>query len=433
MRQHSICVIARVNYSRPSKIPIQRASAPPYEPPPGFTSASITLTPGSEIGNVLSSSALQGKQLWHVTVPTSVPVSSITEIPTNSISTGAAVLSYNGAEYGLISEPQDRSAQMTALIPSSKSDEYESASIGIANTFHLQQIVRIPKPANGLDKRANGTSTRSGKQKHQQPPGLKMRYRPFGVSSEAFEESDSEPIAKESLQATPFRVPKNIDIRRTDQFDGQESPEKPKRKKHSASSGILKDFEQAQRQQKNQSISPAERFVERPPAELQTPLHSPTKFVENEAADTPLPKSHKKRKMHHHQETNGHTPLSKPTSLTKLATLTPSPLSNLPTYPATQYLQKNPTELHRTPKDLLTSPENSNSEGANPVKKPRSPAMGLDAVQQHAGSTEDRSLRVSKKDETAEERARRKAERRKRRETENVGSVRKREREHGKL
>ena len=125
---------------------IPRRRAPPYEPPPGFKSASITLHPASDFTQLTSPSALQGKELWHVTVPNSVPISSITEVSTKSIFSGAAILSHNGAEYGLSPEIQNKTANRIVLFPSSRSANYESAGINIAKTLHLQRIVRMQNP-----------------------------------------------------------------------------------------------------------------------------------------------------------------------------------------------------------------------------------------------------------------------------------------------
>lgn len=408
-----------IDCCRASQRSIPRRAAPPYEPPPGFKSAPITLPAASEIAQIMSTSALQGKELWHITVPKSVPVSLITEVSTKIVFTGAAILSHNGAEYGLIPETQDKTAQRIVLLPSSKTTDYESAGINITKTLHLQQTVRLPNSATGSDKPTDGTSRKYTKRTNRQPPGLKMRYRPFGVSSGSSDKSDSEPTAKEPPPASGFRVPRDIDApssakrnrNPTDQTDETQSLARVKRRKKLASSDGLKDFEQAQEQEISQNKTPAGSPEVHAPAESEVYPHHSTTTLEHEPANTPRPKSHKKTKTRHEKEINSPTPLPKNNPPTKPASLPHSPLPVPNIHPPAEPQKTSPRNPHKSSKILPPSPKNTISQAMKPIQESQQPATHPDEIQQHAGKEEAHAPRVSKRNETPEEKARRKAER----------------------
>lgn len=174
---------------------------PQYELPSGFGPATITIA-SSELTELVSSDSLRTKQFWHIKAPSSVPINSIREVSMQSIQSGSAVLTHQGAEYGLIAEAQDQSAKKV-LLPSAKANEYKSAEVGIFKTINLQQL--IP------DRRGNNVRSKHEKPLRQQPEGLKMRYRPFGDTEDTFERSGFESSLKRSMQAPEFRNPISIE------------------------------------------------------------------------------------------------------------------------------------------------------------------------------------------------------------------------------
>lgn len=373
---------------------IPRRRAPPYEPPPGFKSASITLHPASEVTQLISPSALQGKELWHITLPSSVPISSITEVSTKSIFTGAAILSHDGVEYGLSPEIQDKTAKRIVLFPSSQSANYESAGITVTKTLHLQQMVRLPKSAARSDKLTDGASMKFTKNKNEQPPGLKMRYRPFGASSESSEKSDSEPVMKEPPSATHFQVPRNImnplspkrKHDQTDYTDETQSPAKVRRKTKPASSDVLTELEQVL----EQHISPDKASDVLPEAHKTAeskanPQHSTAK-PDNESTNTPRPKSLKKTKTYHRDQSKEN---GKPITLSNIKT--PNKLATSPRHkPIYVSSKQSPIEpLKSSPtkpsQNLPPSSQNTNSQNTklssngetlsskqSPIKLPKS-------------------------------------------------------------
>ena len=186
---------------------IPQQSTPTYEPPVGFKSTSISLHPASKLSEILAPSNLQGKQIWYITAPESVPISLVKEFSTQKIGNGASILEYQGAKYGLIPESEVEQASRRALfLPSNQTNEYQSSKTTIIKTLHLQQIVSLPNHAHHPaihPNRSPSASESYRKTPRQQPEGLKMRYRPFGVSDDSDLESNSEPVPK----APEFRIP----------------------------------------------------------------------------------------------------------------------------------------------------------------------------------------------------------------------------------
>lgn len=191
--------------------PVQKSvpqqPAPTYEPPVGFKSTSISLHPASKLSEILAPSNLQGKEIWHITAPETVPISLMKQVSTQKIGNGASILDYHGANYGLVPESEVEPASRRALfLPSNQTNEYQSSKTTIIKTLHLQEIVSLPSHA--LDpaihpNRSPSASESYRKTPRQQPEGLRMRYRPFGVSDDSDLESNSELVPK----APEFRIP----------------------------------------------------------------------------------------------------------------------------------------------------------------------------------------------------------------------------------
>lgn len=186
---------------------VSQQPIPIYEPPAGFESSSISLHPASKLSEILAPSNLQEKQIWHITVPTSVPISLAKEVSGQSIGNGASVLEHHGAKYGLVPESEaEQTSSRTLLLPSAQTNDYRPSKTNIIKTLHLQQLVSLPSHAlePAVDpNRLVSASESYRKTPRQQPEGLRMRYRPFGVSDDSDLESSSKPMPK----ALEFRVP----------------------------------------------------------------------------------------------------------------------------------------------------------------------------------------------------------------------------------
>lgn len=178
----------------------------PYKPPQGFEAAAITLSQSSELANLFSPSSLRGKQIWHISTPSSVPISSIKDLSLEQITNKAVLLSHQGSDYSLIAESLPNNENEILLLPSSEFNDYKPTDIKPSKILRLQQFKSpISKSQPDLPL-PNGVSNRPKKPPRQQPKGLKMRYRPFGDYSSSSESSASEP----SSPSNQFRIPPTI-------------------------------------------------------------------------------------------------------------------------------------------------------------------------------------------------------------------------------
>ncbi|MCJ1410129.1 hypothetical protein MMC19_004214 [Ptychographa xylographoides] len=201
-----------------------------YKPPPGFLPATVSLSPRSHF----PLSNLGSKQIWHLTLPASIPISAIEEVPLNSIVEGTTALIHNGLDFAFISTPNTKEAAGHVLMPSDRGKDYRAIPKGIAKTLHLQQVLHLPNLA--LEERQDGAheaqvSQHMDKVVHEQPQGLRMRYRPFGdEEGELVHESQSLRSQNEDeigdTSAPTFRVPPGTENtprrekRRRDDMDG---------------------------------------------------------------------------------------------------------------------------------------------------------------------------------------------------------------------
>ena len=194
--------------------PVQKSvpqqPAPTYNSPAGFEPTSISFHPASKVSEILAPSNLQGKQIWHITVPESVPISLVKEVPTQDIGNGAPIVEHHGAKYGLVPESEvEQSSSRALLLPSTQTNSYQSSKTNIIKTLHLQQLVSLPSLASEPAVHPSGSPSAPEsyrKTPRQQPAGLRMRYRPFGASDDSTSESSPEPIPK----APEFRLPASV-------------------------------------------------------------------------------------------------------------------------------------------------------------------------------------------------------------------------------
>ena len=186
----------------------------PYKPPQGFGAATISFTPNSRIDNIFAPSNLEGKQIWHITAPGSVALSSLKKFSTKSIIDGSSLLRYEDADYGLVPDTGDAKATpKTLLIPHLQDNMYKPAEAVIKNTLHLQQFIKPRSHTTSAQDIADGASSPahdSRKTRNQQPEGLRMRYHAFGIPGSVLSDSSSEYEDSRIAKAPPqpqFRLP----------------------------------------------------------------------------------------------------------------------------------------------------------------------------------------------------------------------------------
>lgn len=225
--------------------PIERSTPvqtpQPFEPPPGFAPASVSFHTSSRTSEIFAPSNLVGKQIWHITAPVSVPLTSVKEVSSDEIQSGASVLSYKGAHYGLVPDSDvEQASNRVLLLPSIQRNDYKQSPNSIIKTLHLQQLVSLPSHAVSLVRPPPSATTVSYKKTPRpQPQGLRMRYHPFGAS----EDSGSEGPPPKSVNTAPeFRMPNPVEDssqtkkrKRSESINGAQdvdiSPAKLKRKK----------------------------------------------------------------------------------------------------------------------------------------------------------------------------------------------------------
>lgn len=172
-----------------------------------------------------------------------MPLNSIQEVAKHSVQDGSTVLSYKGADYGLISEPENQGSISALLLPSAEDNVYYRAATSITKTLHLRQLVRLPSISHDVG--ADDAGTQVGgtinvrkpaeKSAPEQPEGLKMRFRPIGVQDS--DESDSAVMPRRTHKSPEFRRPqaplssqspkkrKHEEVESSD-VDGSSSPQK---------------------------------------------------------------------------------------------------------------------------------------------------------------------------------------------------------------
>ena len=184
-----------------------------YNPPTGFEKTTISIHPTSKSSEMFLPQNLVGKQIWHITAPMSVPMTSIKQVSAQSLQNGASIVSHKGAEYDL--SPEVRAGQESGhalLLPSTQNNDYRLSRNQITKTLHLQQLVNLPSRVQEISASQKSTASKPQahvKAPHQQPEGLRMRYYPFGASQDFSSDSDVSVMARP--KAPEFRNPKSAE------------------------------------------------------------------------------------------------------------------------------------------------------------------------------------------------------------------------------
>ena len=192
---------------------------PPYKPPNGFEPIPTSSATSSVASKLFSASDLTGRQIWHITAPSLVPVSLITQVSLESVAKGAAALTYKGTDYGFVVDAETTHAPEKLFI-AGPDGTYQSAPLAVAQTLQLQQLINLPSLQNRQSQTSSssqGDTTASApamKPVRQQPKGLKMRFGPSGapvrgnIGVEA-SSSDESPTEREGPQPD-FRTPQGL-------------------------------------------------------------------------------------------------------------------------------------------------------------------------------------------------------------------------------
>lgn len=156
--------------------------------------------------DMFSRSSLNGKQIWHITAPSSIPVDMIKEVSLESVAKGEAALNYKGTDYGFVVKGEG-SQTLTKILIAGADTHYRLAPIVIAQTLQLQQLVNLPSLQLSNSQRSTTAPAPAKKPVRQQPPNLRMRFGPLGdpigdSDESSFRQGEGEP---------EFRMPQGVE------------------------------------------------------------------------------------------------------------------------------------------------------------------------------------------------------------------------------
>lgn len=207
-------------------------SIPAYQAPPDFEPAAISLGDAPNAERLFSLAGLEGKELWHIVLPSSVPVSALKEILPQGILNGSKFLSHDDSDYSLV--PHGEAVARSLLIPSHTNDLFTPVKTAFAKSLRLQQLVKVP--SHGVNPALRASSSEMPKKKrNQQPEGLRMRYQPFGIPDSSivepgadFDPSEQHVKSKQrKTEASQFKPPPEPLVE-----DAARKKEKKKKRKH---------------------------------------------------------------------------------------------------------------------------------------------------------------------------------------------------------
>jgi hypothetical protein len=208
----------------------------PFAPPPGYKALNTKSALAKTVNSLFDPSTISSKQIWHITAPSSVPLSAIKSVSLSAIQSHQTILSHDGTDYNLAEEPTNNAR---VLLPSSKLDAYTAVEVPVTKTLHLQQNIRIPNlsayqtdPNTGSNAAAS-VRTPAISAPRPQPKGMKMRYKPPGFgdedpgligSSEDESDANNKQVEKSAKEARSKR-------KRDEKDAADETPKDKKRKK----------------------------------------------------------------------------------------------------------------------------------------------------------------------------------------------------------
>ena len=154
-----------------------------FKPPNGFEKTKRPATDYAHDSTAFLSEDLARKQIWHITAPASVNIGEIQSFNIQDVRSGKPVFSKNGVDYGFLTGLHKNER---LLLATTEDVEYTPAGAPVSGTYHLREISKSqPKNNAGADKEISGisfaaNSTIPPNAPRQQPPGLRMRYQPYG-------------------------------------------------------------------------------------------------------------------------------------------------------------------------------------------------------------------------------------------------------------
>ncbi|KAK7736395.1 hypothetical protein SLS63_003373 [Diaporthe eres] len=184
----------------------------------------------SEVAGFFEKAKMEGKQVWYITAPASLPVTVVQDltIPMDSAHKGLPVLAHNGDDYRLAFDDPSASSSFRLLIPNKKGQEYSELGRPVDQTMHFTRSETfLPEgPASVTTTQTVSKTTRPARP---QPEGLRARYTPLGVPASKkplapIAGSEDNPVANVAAQeATAISTPKSSSKKKR-KHDGENGP-----------------------------------------------------------------------------------------------------------------------------------------------------------------------------------------------------------------
>lgn len=190
---------------------LQSIPAPPFQPPASY---SAVPTVGSSTNSQFAD--LSGKQIWHITAPSHVPIKAINEFAISAVLNGEPVVNHKGIDYTIMKDSNIHSHDSVLFADSSG---YKMSEVQVDTTLHLRQKIALPKLSTrqadeNTGSQAAGDIARAAvSEVRPQPKGLRMRYKPpgFGSGEPGIDGSSSE--SEPGLSSRPgVQFPKALGV-----------------------------------------------------------------------------------------------------------------------------------------------------------------------------------------------------------------------------
>jgi DNA-directed RNA polymerase I subunit RPA34.5 len=157
----------------------------------------------------LLSCSLAGKQIWHITAPASVPLSSIKEVNIDAVKSGDLIMVHNDRHYGFTNSPED---SQDLLLPENNGSSYKRSKTSTSRIYHLREIPNYSQPTKSGNlqlpeaEKFFAKAIPDAKPHPKQPNMLRTRYKPFGTGTDDSRDHFTrvvEDLAREGLDFQP--------------------------------------------------------------------------------------------------------------------------------------------------------------------------------------------------------------------------------------
>jgi len=179
------------------------------------------------------------KQIWYITAPANVPLSSLKELALDKLVEGEPVMTCKDVDYSFTT---DDTARPTTSIMLPSENGFNALPIEVQKVVHLRQVVKLPTaPQSQAGISSTSTTTIvpqfnvQKRTKREQPSGLRMRYRPPGAGTGDIgrigsSDSDVPASAKPALASSSSTISKKRKERENDTASGEKKKKKKKKK-----------------------------------------------------------------------------------------------------------------------------------------------------------------------------------------------------------